>query len=58
MESNMKKIGGVKNTPERNSNDIMGILRQIADLQNKNRINKMNGEIKSLSSIPVKLWNS
>ena len=54
----MKKIGGVKNTPERNSNDIMGILRQIADLQNKNRINKMNGEIKSLSSIPVKLWNS
>ena len=54
----MKKISGVKNTPERNSNNIMGILRQIADLQNKSRINKMNGETKSLSSIPVKSWNS
>jgi hypothetical protein len=58
MESNSKKINGMKNASDRNSDDLMGILRQIADLQNKNRIAKMSDEMKDRSNIPVKSWNS
>ncbi len=54
MGSKINKINGMENAPDRNSNDIMGILRQIVDLQNKNRIAKMSDEIKDRSNIPIK----
>jgi hypothetical protein len=58
MESNLKKNITLKIASERNSNDIMEILRQIVDKQNKNRIIKISSEIKDRSNICVKSWNS